>query len=399
MNFRFANRIAQIKPSTTLAITAKAKELAAQGMDVIDFGGGEPDLDTPKPAKEAAIAAIQSGFTKYTQPSGIEELKEAILEKFMNDHKLRYEKNQILVSCGAKHSLYNIAQVLLDRGDEVIIPAPYWVSYPDQVLLNEAIPVIVKTEEADGFLLTPEMLKNRLTSRTKALILNSPANPTGSVYQRRHLESIAEVVLRHRLIVVSDEIYEKFVYDGVEHTSIASLSKELQDQTIVVNGVSKSHAMTGWRIGYAAGPREIITAMTSVQSQSTSNPNSIAQKAAVVALRNCGSQTVAMVQEFDRRRQAMVSFLNKIPGISCMRPSGAFYTFPRVSAFYGKNFQGKPVRNSNDLAAYLLNQARVTVVPGEAFGDDDHLRLSYTLPLEKIEAGLKRIGEALAQLK
>lgn len=399
MNFRFANRIAQIKPSTTLAITAKAKELAAQGMDVIDFGGGEPDLDTPKPAKEAAIAAIQSGFTKYTQPSGIEELKEAILEKFMNDHKLRYEKSQILVSCGAKHSLYNIAQVLLDRGDEVIIPAPYWVSYPDQVLLNEATPVIVKTEEADGFLLTPEMLKKRLTSRTKALILNSPANPTGSVYQRRHLEAIAEVALHHKLIVISDEIYEKFVYNGVQHTSIASLSKELQDQTIVVNGVSKSHAMTGWRIGYAAGPREIITAMASVQSQSTSNPNSIAQKAAVVALRNCGSQTNAMVQEFDRRRQVMLSLLNKIPGISCIRPFGAFYTFPKVSAYYGKSFQGKAVCNSNDLAAYLMNEARVTVVPGEAFGDDDHLRLSYTLPLGKIEAGLKRIGEALTKLK
>ncbi len=399
MNFRFANRIAQIKPSKTLAITAKAKELAAQGMDVIDFGGGEPDLDTPKPAKDAAIAAIQSGFTKYTKPSGIDELKEAILEKFMNDHKLRYEKNQILVSCGAKHSLYNIAQVLLDRGDEVIIPAPYWVSYPDQVLLNEATPVIVKTEEANGFLLTPEMLKKRLTPRTKALILNSPANPTGSVYQRRHLEAIAEVVLRYRLIVISDEIYEKFVYNGVQHTSIASLSKELQDQTIVVNGVSKSHAMTGWRIGYAAGPREIIAAMASVQSQSTSNPNSIAQKAAVVALRNCGSQTYAMVQEFDQRRQVMVSLLNKIPGISCMRPSGAFYTFPNVSAYYGKSFQGKTVHNSNDLAAYLLNEARVTVVPGEAFGNDDHLRLSYTLPLEKIETGLKRTGEALMKLR
>jgi len=399
MNVRLANRIAQIKPSTTLAIAAKAKELAAQGVDVIDFGGGEPDFDTPKPAKEAGIAAIQDGFTKYTQPSGIDELKEAILEKFINDNKLRYEKNQILVSCGAKHSLYNIAQVLLEHGDEVIIPAPYWVSYPDQVILNEATPVIVETKENDGFLLTPEMLTKKITSRTKVLILNSPANPTGSVYQRKHLEGIAETVLKHKLIVVSDEIYEKFSYDGIQHTSFASLGKELQEQTIVVNGISKSHAMTGWRIGYAAGPREIIAAMTSVQSQSTSNPNSIAQKAAVVALRKCESQTQAMVQEFDRRRQAMVSLLNKIPGISCMRPSGAFYMFPKVSAYYGKSFQGKPVRNSNDLTAYLLNEARVTVVPGEAFGNDEHLRLSYTLSVEKIEAGSKRIGEAFTQLK
>jgi aspartate aminotransferase len=399
MNFRLANRIAQIKPSTTLAIAAKAKELAAQGVDVIDFGGGEPDLDTPKPAKEAGIAAIQNGFTKYTQPSGTDELKEAILEKFMNDNKLRYEKNQILVSCGAKHSLYNINQVLLEHGDEAIIPAPYWVSYPDQVLLNDATPVIVETKEADGFLLTPEILAKRITSRTKVLILNSPANPTGSVYQRKHLEGIAETVLKHKLIVISDEIYEKFSYDGAQHTSFASLGKEIQERTIVVNGVSKSHAMTGWRIGYAAGPREIIAAMTSVQSQSTSNPNSIAQKAAVVALRNCEPQTQAMVKEFDRRRQSMVSLLNKIPDISCIRPSGAFYTFPKVSAYYGKKFQGKPVQNSNDLAAYLLNEAKVTVVPGEAFGNDKHLRLSYTLSVEKIEAGLKRIGEAFARLK
>src|SRR3990172_6251996 len=217
MNFKLANRVTRIKPSTTLAITAKAKELKAQGIDLVDFGGGEPDLDTPKPAKEAAIAAIHSGFTKYTQPSGIEELKEAIREKFMNDQHLRYEKNQILVSCGAKHSLYHIAQVLMDRGDEVIIPAPYWVSYPDQVLLNEATPVIVKTEEADGFRLTPEALQAHLTPRTKALILNSPANPTGSVYERRHLEALAEVILRHDLMVISDEIYEKFIYDGAAY--------------------------------------------------------------------------------------------------------------------------------------------------------------------------------------
>jgi aspartate aminotransferase len=399
MNFRFANRVATIKPSKTLAITAKAKELAAQGMDVINFGGGEPDLDTPQAAKEAAITAIQSGFTKYTQPSGIEELKEAIVAKFISDNQLRYEKQQILVSCGAKHSLYNIAQVLLDRGDEVLIPAPYWVSYPEQVLLNEATPVIVKTGEAEEFRITADLLKRHITPKTKALILNSPANPTGSVYQRKHLEGIAEVIVEHKLIVISDEIYEKFIYDGVKHTSIASLSKELQAQTIVVNGVSKSHAMTGWRIGYAAGPSEIIAKMASVQSQSTSNPNSIAQKAAVTALRNCESQTTAMVQEFDRRRQRMMSLLNKIPSISCMRPTGAFYTFPKVSRYYGKSFQGKLIRDSNDLTAYLLEKAHVTVVPGEAFGVDDHLRLSYTLPSEKIEAGLKRIGEALAQLK
>jgi len=399
MNFRFADRITKIKPSKTLAITAKAKELAAQGMDIIDFGGGEPDLDTPQAAKEAAIAAIQNGFTKYTHPSGIEELKDAIIEKFINDNQLRFEKNQILISCGAKHSLYNIAQVLLDHGDEVIIPAPYWVSYPDQALLNEATPVIVKTQEAEEFRLTAELFRKHLTPKTKALILNSPTNPTGAVYQKKHLEAIAEIILEHKIVVISDEIYEKFIYDGIKHTSMASLSKEIQAQTIVVNGVSKSHAMTGWRIGYAAGPKEIIAKMTSVQSQSTSNPNSIAQKAAVTALLKCESYTTAMVQEFDHRRQCMLSLLNQIPGITCVRPRGAFYTFPKVSTYYGKSFQGKPIRDSDDLTAYLLEKARVTVVPGEAFGDDNHLRLSYTLPLAKIETGLKQIGEALAQLK
>lgn len=392
-----SKRASGIKPSPTLAIDAKAKALKAQGIDIVGFGAGEPDFDTPDNIKEAAIKAISDGFTKYTPVSGIDELKDAIIEKFKRENDITYDRSEIIVSCGAKHSLYNIAQALFDPGDEILIPAPYWVSYPDQVILNDAIPVIVKT--GDDFLLTPELLKEKITSRTKALIINSPSNPTGMAYGRKNLESIAEIVLKHKIYVISDEIYEKIIYDRFEHVSIASLSKEIKALTLVVNGLSKSHSMTGWRIGYTAGPKEIISAMSNIQSQSTSNPTSIAQKAAVEALRGPQDFVKKMVEEFDRRRRYIVERLNKINGVSCMMPRGAFYAFPKVSSLYGKSFDGKVIKDSYDLAGYLLEEAKVAIVPGEPFGADDYIRLSYATSMKNIEKGLDRIEEALNKLR
>ena len=280
-----AKRAQAIKPSPTLATAAKAKAMKSQGIDVVDFGVGEPDFDTPENVKQAGIKAIQSGFTKYTPAGGTDELKEAVLEKFRKDNNLTYERAQILISCGAKHSLYNIAEALFDPGDEIIIPSPYWVSYPDQVILNDATPVFVETTEEEGFKLSAQKLEKAITQKTKALVLNSPSNPTGLAYDRKTLEEIAAIAVKHRIYVISDEIYEKLLYDGFTHISIASFGQEIKDLTIVVNGVSKSHSMTGWRIGYTAGPKAIITAMANIQSQSTSNPCSISQKAAVEALR------------------------------------------------------------------------------------------------------------------
>lgn len=393
-----SERAKKIKPSPTLAMDAKAKALKASGVDVVNFGVGEPDFDTPENIKEAAIKAIRDGFTKYTPVGGIDPLKDAVIGKFRNDNGLEYSREEILVSCGAKHSLYNIAQALYGPGDEVIIPSPYWVSYPDQVLLNDATPVIAKTREKDGFMLKPEVLESHITKRTKALILNSPSNPTGSTYDRKSLELIAEVVLKHNLYVVSDEIYEKLVYDGAEHVSIASLGSEIMKRTIVVNGLSKSHAMTGWRVGFAAGPKEIIRAMTNIQSQSTSNPNSIAQKAAVEALTGPQDFIVKMRGEFDRRRKFLVSELNSVPGVSCSSPTGAFYAFPKISGLFGKG-DGKPVVTSSELALYLLENASVALVPGDAFGDNDYIRLSYATSMENLSKGVERIRDAVGRLK
>lgn len=382
-----------IKPSPTLAMDAKAKAMKAQGVDVVNFGVGEPDFDTPENIKEAAIKAIRDGRTKYTPVGGIDPLKEAIVEKLGADNGLSYGKEQVIVSCGAKHSLYNIAQALYGPGDEVIIPAPYWVSYPDQVLLNDAKPVVVKTYEKDRFMLGPEALEKAVTPKTKALILNSPSNPTGFAYDRKALEAIAEVALRHNFYIVSDEIYEKLVYDGAEHISIASLGNDVKERTIVVNGLSKSHAMTGWRIGYAAGPMDVIKAMTNIQSQSTSNPNSIAQYAAVEALTGPQHFIGTMRAEFDRRRRFLVEGLDSLEGVSCLSPNGAFYAFPNTTGLYG----GK-VKNSSGLALYLLEEANVALVPGDAFGDDGHIRISYATSLEDIRKALERMKEALGKL-
>ena len=299
---KLAERVSKLRPSATHQMSVKAKQLQAQGIDVIDFGLGEPDFETPREIKRAAIAAIRQGFTKYTSPSGTDELKLAVVEKFRRENGLEYEKDQVVISCGAKHSLYTLAQVLFDPGDEVLIPAPYWVSYPDQVLLNGAVPVIIPTSEANGFRLTLDILREYITPRTKALILNSPCNPTGSAYEKKYLEEIAQGVLERDLLVISDEIYERIVYNGFKHVSFASLGREVKERTIVVNGVSKTFAMTGWRIGYAAGPKQIISAMANLQSQSTSNPCSISQKAAVAALNQPSQETTKMLREFEKRR-------------------------------------------------------------------------------------------------
>lgn len=394
-----SKRAQTIKPSATLAAAAKAKSMKAQGIDVVDFGVGEPDFDTPENVKAAGIKAIQSGFTKYTPASGIDDLKAAVIEKFRRDNGLEYDKSQILISCGAKHSLYNIAEALFDPGDEVIIPAPYWVSYPDQVILNDAVPVIVDTTEEEGFRLSVERLEAAVTKKTKALILNSPSNPTGLAYDRRALEEIASIAVRHGFYVISDEIYEKLLYDGFTHISIASLGREIKDQTIVVNGVSKSHSMTGWRIGYAAGPKDVITAMANIQSQSTSNPVSISQKAAVEALQGPQDFLVKMRHEFDNRRKYMVERLNRMKGISCLMPVGAFYAFPRVSGLFNKETRdGRMINGSADIAAYFLDEAHVSLVSGDAFGADEYIRLSYATDMDTIKKGLDRMEKAVDRL-
>ncbi len=394
-----AKRATAIKPSPTLATAAKARAMKAQGIDVVDFGVGEPDFDTPENVKQAGIRAIQSGFTKYTPAGGTDELKEAVIEKFKKDNGLAYEKSQVLISCGAKHSLYNIAEALFDPGDEVIIPAPYWVSYPDQVLLNDATPVIVETTAGEGFTLTAKKLEAAVTKKTRALVLNSPSNPTGLAYDKKTLEELAAVAIRHQFYVISDEIYEKLLYDGFKHVSIASLGKEIKDLTIVVNGVSKSHAMTGWRIGYAAGPKDILSAMANIQSQSTSNPCSISQKAAVEALRGPQDFIATMNAEFDKRRRYMVGRLNAMKDVSCLMPVGAFYAFPDVSRLFGKSVNGKTIKDPADLAAYLLEDAQVALVSGDAFGAKAYIRLSYATSMGNIQKGLDRIEKAFARLQ
>jgi aspartate aminotransferase len=395
---KLASRISTIKPSPTLAITAKANALKAEGRDVISFGAGEPDFDTPDHIKMAAVKAIEEGFTKYTPVDGIVELKDAIISKLLRDNQLAYDRSEIVVSCGAKHTLYNLTQVLFQEGDEVVIPSPYWVSYLDMVLLSGAKPVIIKTTEEQGFKILPDQLKAAITRNTKAIIMNSPSNPTGAVYTARELAALAEIISGKEMLVISDDIYEKILYDGRTFANIASIDEEVRKRTIVVNGVSKTYAMTGWRIGYAAGPEEIIKAVTKLQSQNTSNPTSISQWAAVEALNGSQESVPVMVEEFRRRRDVIVEKLNTIPGVTCTLPDGAFYVFPDVSSLFGRSYEGRILSNSSDVAAYLLDRANVAVVPGIDFGDDNHIRLSYATSLKNIEEGLKRISSAVKRL-
>ena len=391
-----SKRANSIISSPTLAITAKAKAMRAQGIDIIGFGAGEPDYDTPEHIKEEARKALKEGFTKYTPAAGIESLKKAICKKFEEDNGLNYDPGQVIVSCGAKHSLYNAIQVICEEGDEVVLPSPYWVSYPEQIKLSGARPVMVETGEADGFKLSPEKFLGSITPRTKLLILNSPNNPTGAVYSREELSALAGIAVDKEIFVISDEIYEKMVYDGVKHVSIASLNPRIKDLTVVINGVSKAYAMTGWRIGYAAaGNKEIIAAMSRLQSHSTSNPDSIAQRAAVEAISGSQEPLKKMLAEFKKRREYLVGKLNELKGFSCRKPQGAFYAFPCISGVLGKDFQGREIKGSSSLTELFLNEARVAVVPGAAFGQDDYLRFSYATSLENIVEGLSRIEDVL----
>ncbi len=395
---KFAERVTRIKPSPTFAAAAKAAAMRAKGIEVISFAQGEPDFDTPDNIKEAAYKAIREGITKYTPASGFPDLKDAIIQKFKRDNGLTYDRSQVFASAGAKLIIYNLAQALFQAGDEVIVPAPYWVSYTDIVLLMDATPVVVQTAEARDFKMTVDQLKEAVTPRTKAIILNSPCNPTGATYTADELRALVEVLLPRKILIVADDIYEKFVYDGTVFTSIASLGKEVQDQTVVINGVSKTYSMTGWRIGYAAGSADLIAAMDKVQTQNVSNPVSFCQKAAVEALAGPQDSVPKMVAEFDRRRKYIVQRLNAMPGVKCAMPKGAFYVFPNITGLFGKKWGDRVISNSSDVTDLILEEAKVAVVAGSGFGNDQHIRFSYATSMANIEKGMDRIQEALKKL-
>ncbi|MEW6524299.1 MAG: pyridoxal phosphate-dependent aminotransferase [Bacillota bacterium] len=394
-----ARRALAIKTSPTLALDARTKELQRQGVDIISFAVGEPDFDTPQHIKEAAIEAIAQGFTKYTPANGIPELREAIAAKFKKENGLDYKPADTMVSVGAKHCIFNAVMVLCDEGDEVLIPVPYWVSYPEMVRVAGGVPVEVQSTAAEGFKLSGKKLAQSITPKTRALILNSPSNPSGAVYHRHELEELAEVILKHNLWVISDEIYEHLIYDGYEHVSIAALGPEIKARTVVVNGVSKAFAMTGWRIGYLAAPPALLRAMGDLQSHATSNANSIAQKASVAALTGPKEPIVQMAQEFDSRRRYMTERIRAFPGFSCQLPAGAFYVFPDITGVLGKKYQGQVIQDDNALAELILTEAHVAVVPGSGFGSPSNLRFSYATSMAKIEAGLDRIERFLGKLE
>ena len=398
MKNMISHRAANITPSVTLAITAKAKKMKADGISVIGFGAGEPDFGTPDFIVEAAKKALDENFTKYTPSSGMPALRQAIADKLRRENGLSYEPSQIIVSNGAKHSLFNAMAATVDPGDEVIIPSPYWLTYPELVRLCDGVPVFVRTEEELGFKLSPAALEAAITPKTKWLILNSPSNPTGAVYSREELSALAEVCIRRDIGVISDEIYEKLVYAGAEHISIASLPG-MAERTVVVNGLSKSCAMTGWRIGYLAAPKEIAKAVDGLQSHATSNANSIAQAASVAAITNPEEDRFLhrMVEAYDARRKFMFQAVSAIPGLSCHEPKGAFYLFVNVSGILGRTCRGKVLKDAVDVADQML-ESGVAVVPGNAFGAPDHIRLSYALSMEDIREGMKRIAAFAALL-
>jgi aspartate aminotransferase len=398
-DMQLAERVNRIKPSPTFAAAAKAAAMRAKGIEVISFGQGEPDFDTPVNIKEAAYKAIREGITKYTPASGFNDLKDAIIQKFQRDNGLTYDRSQVFASAGAKLCIYNLAQAFFEAGDEVIVPAPYWVSYTDIVLLMDATPVVIPTSEQQGFKMSAAQLSTAITSRTKAIILNSPSNPTGATYTADELRILAEVLRHKKILIIADDIYEKFVYDGTVFKSIASLDKEIQDQTMVINGLSKTYAMTGWRMGYAAGPAPLIAAMDKIQTQNVSNPVSFCQKAAVEALIGPQDSVQEMIVEFDRRRKYIVNRLNAMPGITCFLPKGAFYVFPNVSGLFGKKWGEKKISNSSDVTDFLLEEARVAGVAGSGFGNDHYIRFSYATSMTNIEKGMDQIQEALKKLQ
>ncbi|MCD6040231.1 MAG: Aspartate aminotransferase [Gammaproteobacteria bacterium] len=389
-------RVQRIKPSPTLAISARADELIAAGKDIINLGAGEPDFDTPDFIKQAAIAAIQQGFTKYTAVDGTTGLKQAISKKFLRDNQLTYAPQQIIVSCGAKHSLYNLFAAILNPGDEVIIPSPYWVSYPDMAKLTDALPLFIKADIDQHFKITPDQLEAAITPQTRLVIFNSPSNPTGVSYTTTELAALGQVLLRHpTLIVASDDIYEHTLWTQAPFTNILMACPELYDRCVVVNGVSKAYAMTGWRIGYAAGPVNIITAMKKIQSQSTSNPTSIAQIAAEAALSGDQSCITTMTKAYKERHDFVVRELQKMPGVKCQAGDGTFYTFPNMEGVIQRADQ---INNDLELADYLLQQAEVAVVPGSAFGAAGYIRISYATSMKNLEEAMKRIKTALGKI-
>jgi len=382
MDYKISQRAASLAPSLTLAIDAKAKQLKAEGQDVIGFGAGEPDFDTPQHIKDAAAKALAEGFTKYTPSSGIPELRQAIAEKFKRDNGLSYKPSQIIVSCGGKHSCYNVILATCEQGDEVIIPSPYWLSYPEMVKLAAATPVILPTTDKTEFKVTPEQLRAAITPRTRLFILNSPSNPTGSLYTREEIKALGDICVQKNVLIMSDEIYEKLVYDGAEHASVASFSQAHYEHTILVHGFAKAYSMTGWRLGYLAAPDPIAKAIDAIQSHSTSNPTSFAQKGAVAALNGPQDHLKTWLAEYARRRSYAHKRLNSIPGISCVNAKGAFYLFPNI---------GRLGLKSTEFCARLLDQEKVAAVPGSAFGAEDYLRISYATSMANIEKGLDRI--------
>ncbi len=396
---RLTRRARGIEPSATLAVDSRAKALLAEGKDVVNYGVGEPDFPTTPAATEAAIAAIQEGFTKYTQPAGIPALRQAVCDKLLRDNGLDYKPDQIVVSTGAKQSLYNAFQVLCEEGDEVLIPSPYWVTYPEQVRLCGGVPVFVEADERNGYQLDAAALEAKVTPRTRILCLNSPCNPTGAVYPRKTMEAVAEFVLRHDLYLITDEVYEKLVYHGAEHVSPAALAPEVKRRSVVINGVSKAYSMTGWRIGFAAAELPVAQAMTALQGHVTSNANSVAQKAALGALRDDAEAVARMVKEFEARRDYMVRRLKAMPGFRTPEPEGAFYVFPILGDVVGREVGGKAIRDGGDLAMALLESAGVAVVPGAAFGRPDAVRFSYATSMENIVKGMDRVEETLRKAR
>ncbi len=393
-----AERVINLKPSPTLAVDAKAKALKAQGADIINLSAGEPDFDTPGHIKDAAIVAIKEGFTKYTPVAGIVELRQAIIDKLKRDYSTEYGLDEVVVSTGGKQGLYNCFQAILDPGHEVIIPVPYWVSYPAMVELAGGRPIFLQCEAETNFDIDLDRLSSLVTDKTRALIINSPSNPTGSVYSRQTLEALAKMAVEKGFYIITDDIYDEIRFDGQGPENPVSVFPDAREHVIIANGVSKTYAMTGWRIGYLAGPQPVIKAATKIQSQSTSNPNSIAQKAAHAALSGPQDCVKEMVRAFKERRDFIVERLNKISGIKCNTPQGAFYVFPDVSSFFGRSAGDFEIKGSLELADYLLEKAKVACVPGIAFGDDRFIRFSYATSKEQIEEGLNRLEEALAGL-
>ncbi len=396
--FQLASRLDIIAPSPTLALNAKAQALKASGLDVISFGVGEPDFDTPDHIREAAVKAIRDGFTRYTAADGTLELKEAVCEKFRRDNGLNYQPSQIVVSNGGKHTLFNIMMCLFQGGDEVILPTPAWVSYEPMILLTGARPVTVKTKPENGYTITPEELEAAITPRTRGILINSPSNPTGLAYGPERLKELAALILKHKLWVISDDIYEKIVFDDFQFQNLPMLEPALYDQTVIAHGLAKTYAMTGWRIGFLAGPEKVARSAAKIQSQTTANPSSISQKAAVAALNGPQDTVGVMVESFQRRRDLVLKLLAEIPGLTCPRPQGAFYVFPDVSAYYGRKNGDKIIGGSDDLAEYLLDKAGAAIVPGRGFGDDNTLRISYAVSDEQLTRGLGRVKEALSNL-